>query len=165
MSLLFLNNYLIPTRKSSLPSPPISSSSSIYPPPAPSLLPSLKPQPSDITSMNISTTTEDSLGLEYQPLPKREKTSEEQQVEALARQLVGTWSHKLAVTDVAWLYPVLTQPLVIVPLVLFSFNSCYKGLFRLCLSFRTLSCLLLPNSDSVYLVLTLFILLILPLLS
>lgn len=128
MSLLFLNNYLIPTRKSSLPSPPISSSSSIFPPPAPSLLPSLKPQPSDITSMNISTVTEDSLGLEYQPLPKREKTSEELRVEALARQLVGTWSHKLALTNVAYLYPVLTRYLghcafVILTLVLFSFNS------------------------------------------
>lgn len=78
----------------------MSPSSSVFHPPVPSLLPSLKPQPSTITSMTTSTTTEDSLGLEYQPLPKREKTSEELRVEALARQLVGTWSQQLASINV-----------------------------------------------------------------
>lgn len=82
----------VTTRKSSLHSPAMSSFSSVCPPPVPSLLPSLKPQPSTITT---STTTEDSLGLEYQPLPKREKTPEEMRVEVLARQLVGIWNQKL----------------------------------------------------------------------
>lgn len=76
----FLNNSSSPTRKSSLSSPPVSPFP--FPPPVSSLLPSL----------TTSTTTEDSLCLEYQPLPKREKTSEELRVELLAQQLVGTCS-------------------------------------------------------------------------
>lgn len=80
MSLFVLMNVLIPSRNSSLISP----SSSIDRPPVASLLPPQKTQPS-----TISTVTEESLALEYQPLPKREKTSEELRVEALARQLVG----------------------------------------------------------------------------
>lgn len=80
MSLVVLMNVLIPSRNSSLMSP----SSSIDCPPVASLLPPQKTQPS-----TISTVTEESLALEYQPLPKREKTSEELRVEALARQLVG----------------------------------------------------------------------------
>uniref|UniRef100_A0A671VC31 Shroom family member 3 n=1 Tax=Sparus aurata TaxID=8175 RepID=A0A671VC31_SPAAU len=39
-------------------------------------------------SAPTSSATDDGLGLEYQPLPKREQTSEELRVEALARQLV-----------------------------------------------------------------------------
>nr|XP_020456791.1 protein Shroom3-like isoform X2 [Monopterus albus] len=108
----FLNNSSIPKRKSSLPSPPLSPSSSTFPSPVPSLLPYLKPQPSTITT---STTAEDSLGLEYQPLPKREKTSEELQVEMLARQLVlqdcslapllDTWGGKSTVELMAEIFP------------------------------------------------------------
>ncbi|XP_067339646.1 protein Shroom3 isoform X6 [Channa argus] len=77
-----LNNSSLPITKSSLPSPPRSPSSSVFPPPVPSLLPS---QPSAIIA---SSTSENSLCLEYHPLPKREKTSEELRVEVLARQLV-----------------------------------------------------------------------------
>ncbi|XP_029300826.1 protein Shroom3 [Cottoperca gobio] len=84
----FLNNSIITTRKLSLHSPSMSPSSSVFPLPWPILLPTQKPQPSTITSITTSTTTKDSLSLEYQPLPKREKTSDELRVEALALQLV-----------------------------------------------------------------------------
>ncbi|KAM6902321.1 protein Shroom3 [Xenentodon cancila] len=50
-------------------------------------LPFQKPQPSTVASVTAFT-TERSLGFEYQLLPKREKTSEELRVEALAHQLV-----------------------------------------------------------------------------
>ncbi|XP_070706371.1 protein Shroom3 [Pempheris klunzingeri] len=110
-----LNNSIIHTGKSSLHSPPMSPSSSIFPSHLPSLLPSLKPQPSTITSIPTSTTTEDSLGLEYQPLAKREKTSEELQVQALARQLVlqdgslapllDTWGSKSTVEIMEEIFP------------------------------------------------------------
>ncbi|XP_041815752.1 protein Shroom3 isoform X2 [Chelmon rostratus] len=102
------------TRTSSLHSPPMSPSSSIFPPPVSSLIPSPKPQPSTITSITTSTTT-NSLGLEYQPLPKREKTSEELRVEALARQLVlqdsslapllDTWGGKSTVELMEEIFP------------------------------------------------------------
>ncbi|TMS08618.1 Protein Shroom3 [Larimichthys crocea] len=93
-------------RKSSLrlPSPPVSG-----------ILPSLKPHPSTVTSINTSTTTESSLGLDYQPLPKREKTSEELRVEALAKQLViqdsslapflDTWRGKSTVELMQEIFP------------------------------------------------------------
>ncbi|KAK5879428.1 hypothetical protein CesoFtcFv8_024729 [Champsocephalus esox] len=73
----FLNN--------SLPSPPLSPSSSSTPLSEPILLPTLTPQPSTFTT---STQPLDSLSLEYQHLPRREKTWDELRVEALARQLV-----------------------------------------------------------------------------
>ncbi|KAK2818824.1 hypothetical protein Q5P01_024385 [Channa striata] len=79
-----LDKFSVPITKSSLGSPPTSPSSSVSPPSVPSLLPSLKPLPTIITS----TTAEESLCLEYHPLPRREKTSEELRVEVLARQLV-----------------------------------------------------------------------------
>ncbi|XP_078127741.1 protein Shroom3 isoform X3 [Sander vitreus] len=111
-SMDFLNNPDIPARKSSLPMSP---SSSIFPSPMSILLPSLKPQPSTITSITTSTTAKDSLGLEYQPLPKREKTSEELRVEALARQLVlqdrslapllDTWGGKSTVELMEEIFP------------------------------------------------------------
>ncbi|XP_040915540.1 protein Shroom3 isoform X2 [Toxotes jaculatrix] len=98
----FLNNSRVPTRKSSLPSPPVSPTSSV----------SLPPVPSAITSF---TTTEDSLALEYQPLPKREKTAQELRVEALARQLVlqdsslvpllDTWGAKSTVELMEEIFP------------------------------------------------------------
>ncbi|XP_038590045.1 protein Shroom3 isoform X2 [Micropterus salmoides] len=108
-----LNNPIIPTRKSSLHSPPMSPSSSIFPAPMASLFPSLKP--STITSITISTTSEDSLSLQYQPIPKREKTSEELRAEALARQLVlqdrslapllDTWGGKSTVELMEEIFP------------------------------------------------------------
>ncbi|XP_028457438.1 protein Shroom3 isoform X1 [Perca flavescens] len=114
-SMDFLNNPVIPARKSSLHSPPMSPSSSILPSPMSILLPSLKPQPSTITSITTSTTAKDSLGLEYQPLPKREKTSEELRVEALAQQLVlqdrslvpllDTWGGKSTVELMEEIFP------------------------------------------------------------
>lgn len=80
-----------------------------------SLLPSLKPQSSTVTSITTSPTTEDSLGLEYQPLPKREKTPEELHVEALARLLVlqdsslaplfDTWDGKSTVELMEEIFP------------------------------------------------------------
>ncbi|KAK1883423.1 Protein Shroom3 [Dissostichus eleginoides] len=76
-SMEFLNN--------SLPSPPLSPSYSSIPLSEPILLPTLTPQPSTFTT---STQPLDSLSLEYQHLPRREKTWEELRVEALARQLV-----------------------------------------------------------------------------
>ncbi|XP_010767120.1 protein Shroom3-like [Notothenia coriiceps] len=76
-SMEFLNN--------SLPSPPLSPSSSSIPLSEPILLPTLTPQPSTFTT---STQPLDSLSLEYQHLPRREKTWDELRVEALARQLV-----------------------------------------------------------------------------
>lgn len=78
----------ISTRKSFPQSLPVSSSS------VPSQLPSL--EPSTITPTTTSATTEDNLSLEYQPLPKREKTSEELRVEALAQQLVSVWSQPVS---------------------------------------------------------------------
>ncbi|XP_076614705.1 protein Shroom3 isoform X1 [Chaetodon auriga] len=113
------------------PPPPIKETSIMedFPPPPPPLkleqeagqqtvpssIPSLKPQPSIITPMTTSTKTEDSLGLEYQPLPKREKTSEELRVEALARQLVlqdsslapllDTWGGKSTVELMEEIFP------------------------------------------------------------
>ncbi|XP_044029263.1 protein Shroom3 isoform X4 [Siniperca chuatsi] len=114
-SMEFLNNSIIPTRKSSLLSSPTSPSSSVFPLPVPSLLPSLKPQPSTITSITTSTTTDDGLGLQYQPLPKRVKTSEELRAEALARQLVlqdpslapllDTWGGKSTVELMEEIFP------------------------------------------------------------
>ncbi|XP_040014157.1 protein Shroom3 isoform X4 [Xiphias gladius] len=94
----FLNN-------SSIPTPPISPSSCVPPPPV----------ASSITSITTLSTSEDSLGLEYQPLPKREKTSEELRVEALARQLVlqdsslvpllDTWGAKSTVELMEDIFP------------------------------------------------------------
>ncbi|XP_073334647.1 protein Shroom3 [Pagrus major] len=72
-------------RKSLLHSPPMSPSSSIVPPPV-SSLPS--PEATVLHSVTTSSTTDDGLGPEYQPLSKREQTSAELRVEALARQLV-----------------------------------------------------------------------------
>lgn len=93
------------TRRSSL-QPVISS---VCPPPP------LKPQPSSITSITTSSTIEDNLNLDYQPLPKREKTSEELRVEALARQLVlqdasllpllDTWGGKSTVELMEEIFP------------------------------------------------------------
>ncbi|XP_067431168.1 protein Shroom3 isoform X1 [Thunnus thynnus] len=87
-----------------------------------SLLPSLKPQPS--ATMSIPTPSfsgsdtqesEDTLGLGYQPMPKREKTSEELRVEALARQLLlqdrslapllDTWGGKSTLELVEEIFP------------------------------------------------------------
>ncbi|XP_035802118.2 protein Shroom3 isoform X2 [Amphiprion ocellaris] len=83
--------------------------SSICPPPP------LKPQPSSITSITTSSTIEDNLNLDYQPLLKREKTSEELRVEALARQLVlqdpsmlpllDTWGGKSTVELMEDIFP------------------------------------------------------------
>ncbi|XP_026153784.1 protein Shroom3 isoform X2 [Mastacembelus armatus] len=102
-----LNN---PCRKSPLQSPPLSPSSTVIPPP--SLLPSLMPQPSTIIT---SITNEDSLSLEYKPLPMREKTSEELRVEMLARQLVlqdcslapllDTWGGKSTIELMEEIFP------------------------------------------------------------
>ncbi|KAM7393317.1 hypothetical protein PAMA_008121 [Pampus argenteus] len=106
--------------KVSLHSPP--TSSSVSPPYVPSLLPSLKLQPSTIMSIPTSSSSgpdsqesDDTQGFEYQPLPKREKTSEELQVEALARQLVlqdcslapllDTWGSKSTVELVEEIFP------------------------------------------------------------
>ncbi|XP_056288000.1 protein Shroom3 isoform X2 [Pseudoliparis swirei] len=68
-----------------------------------------------IASITIPTTTKDTLGLEYQPLPKREKTPEELRVEALARQLVlqdssllpllETWGSKSTVELMEEIFP------------------------------------------------------------
>uniref|UniRef100_A0A8C4DZS9 Shroom family member 3 n=1 Tax=Dicentrarchus labrax TaxID=13489 RepID=A0A8C4DZS9_DICLA len=100
-------------RMSSIHSPPMSPSS-VFSPPV-SSLPFTKPQASTITSISASPTTEDSLGLEYQPLPKREKTSEELRVEALAMQLVlqdsslapllDTWRGKSTVELMEEIFP------------------------------------------------------------
>ncbi|XP_068562074.1 protein Shroom3 isoform X3 [Cebidichthys violaceus] len=102
-------------RKSSLHSPPMSPSSYVYPSPVPVLLPSMKSQLSTIASITTSTTTDDTLGLEYLPLPKREKTSEELRAEALARQLVlqdsslvpllETWGSKSTVELMEEIFP------------------------------------------------------------
>ncbi|XP_032396199.1 protein Shroom3 isoform X2 [Etheostoma spectabile] len=114
-SMDFLNNPVLSARKSSLHSPPMFPSSSFFPSPMSILLPSPKPQPSTITSITTSTSTKDSLGLEYQPLPKREKTSEELRVEVLARQLVlqdrslapllDTWGSKSTVELMEEIFP------------------------------------------------------------
>ncbi|XP_047425761.1 protein Shroom3 isoform X2 [Mugil cephalus] len=74
-----------------------------------------KPQSSTITPITTPTTNEAHLGLEYQPLPKREKTSEECRVEALARQMVlkdpslvsllDTWGSKSAVQLMEEIFP------------------------------------------------------------
>lgn len=114
-SMEFLNNSIIPTRKLSLQSPPKSPTSSVVPSSVPIPTPSLKPQPSTITSITTSTTAEDSLGLEYQPIPKREKTSEELRVEVLARQLMSqdsslaplldTWGGKSTVDLMEEIFP------------------------------------------------------------
>ncbi|KAM9735515.1 protein Shroom3 isoform 2-T2 [Menidia menidia] len=71
--------------------------------------PSPKPRPS------TPPTAEDNLSLEYQALPKREKTSEERRVEALARQLVlqdpslapllDTWGGKSTVDLMEEIFP------------------------------------------------------------
>ncbi|CAI5666246.1 unnamed protein product [Oreochromis niloticus] len=97
----------ISTRKSFPQSLPVSSSS------VPSQLPSL--EPSTITPTTTSATTEDNLSLEYQPLPKREKTSEELRVEALAQQLVlqdpslapllDTWGGKSTIELLEEIFP------------------------------------------------------------
>ncbi|KAK9532931.1 hypothetical protein VZT92_010289 [Zoarces viviparus] len=109
------NTSTIPNRKSSLHSPPMSPSSYVYPSPVPVLLPSMKSQLSTIASITTSTTTDDTLGLEYQPLPKREKTSEELRVEALVRQLLlqdsslvpllETWGSKSTVELMEEIFP------------------------------------------------------------
>ncbi|XP_068562073.1 protein Shroom3 isoform X2 [Cebidichthys violaceus] len=109
------NTSTIPNRKSSLHSPPMSPSSYVYPSPVPVLLPSMKSQLSTIASITTSTTTDDTLGLEYLPLPKREKTSEELRAEALARQLVlqdsslvpllETWGSKSTVELMEEIFP------------------------------------------------------------
>ncbi|XP_053196500.1 protein Shroom3 [Scomber japonicus] len=87
-----------------------------------SLHSSLKPQPFTITSVSTSSfsgsdtqESEDTLGLGYQPLPKREKTSEELRVEALAQQLVSqdsslaplldTWGGKSTIELVEEIFP------------------------------------------------------------
>ncbi|KAG8010943.1 Protein Shroom3 [Nibea albiflora] len=71
------------------PPPPAMKETSIFfddfPPPPPPL--ELEPE--------AGHKTVESLGLEYQPLPKREKTSEELRVEALAKQLVCIRSQQL----------------------------------------------------------------------
>ncbi|XP_041666406.1 protein Shroom3 isoform X2 [Cheilinus undulatus] len=100
-------------RKSSLPSPPTSPSSTAFPPPVLSHLPT--PKPTSITPITTSTPSEESFGLEYQPLPKREKTSEEQRVEELARQLMlqdgslvpllDTWGGKSTVELMEDIFP------------------------------------------------------------
>ncbi|XP_034402679.1 protein Shroom3 isoform X3 [Cyclopterus lumpus] len=108
------NTSTIPNKKSTLHSPPMSPSD-VNPSPMPVLLPSMKSQLSTIASITTSTTTDDTLGLEYQPLPKREKTSEELGVEALARQLVlqdssllpllETWGSKSTVELMEEIFP------------------------------------------------------------
>ncbi|XP_068430181.1 protein Shroom3 isoform X2 [Clinocottus analis] len=101
--------------KSPLHSPPVSPSSDVSPSTVPVLLPSFKSQLSTTESITTSTTAEDTRGLEYQPLPKREKTSEELRVEALARQLVlqdsslvpllETWGSKSTVELMEEIFP------------------------------------------------------------
>ncbi|XP_068190196.1 protein Shroom3 isoform X2 [Antennarius striatus] len=86
-------------RTTPLPSPPASPSTVDFPSTASSCLPSLKPPPSIIISTDTSTTTLDNQSLEYQPVPRREKTSEELRVEALARQLVLTDSSLAPLLD------------------------------------------------------------------
>ncbi|TNN38394.1 Protein Shroom3 [Liparis tanakae] len=131
-------------KRATLHSPP-TSPSDVHPSPVPVLLPSMKSQLSTIASISTSTTTiasiststttiasittstttiasitiptttKDTLGLEYQPLPKREKTPEELRVEALARQLVlqdssllpllETWGSKSTVELMEEIFP------------------------------------------------------------
>ncbi|XP_030598856.1 protein Shroom3 [Archocentrus centrarchus] len=98
---------IISTRKSSLRTSPVTTSS------VPTQLPSL--QPSTTTPATASATTEDNLSLEYQPLPKREKTSEELRVEALAQRLVlqdaslapllDTWGGKSTIELLEEIFP------------------------------------------------------------
>ncbi|XP_020495687.1 protein Shroom3 isoform X1 [Labrus bergylta] len=100
-------------RNSNLHSPPSSPSSSVFPPPVLSHFPT--PKPTTINSINTYTPTEDSFGLDYQPLPKREKTSEELRVEELARRLVlqdnslapllDTWGGKSTVELMEDIFP------------------------------------------------------------
>ncbi|XP_029372507.1 protein Shroom3 isoform X2 [Echeneis naucrates] len=94
-----------PPGESSIPTPPRSPSSSVFQHP---VLPT-------ITSITTFTTTESSLGLEYQLLPKREKTTEDMQVDALAQQLVlqdsslapllDTWMGKSTVELMEEIFP------------------------------------------------------------
>ncbi|XP_063745311.1 protein Shroom3 isoform X2 [Eleginops maclovinus] len=103
-SMEFLNSFR--------PSPPLSPSSSAIPFPEPILLPTLTPQPSTITT---SIQVEESLSLEYQHLPRREKTPHELRVEALCRQLVlqdsslapllDTWGGKSTVEFMEEIFP------------------------------------------------------------
>lgn len=81
---------LLPSRSSPLPPPPSSPSPSLHSPPGPSLPADLKPQPPSGASEPTPT-----LALEYQPLPRREKTCEDLQVEALTKQLVRRWRQQM----------------------------------------------------------------------
>ncbi|KAG7499162.1 Shroom3-like isoform X1 [Solea senegalensis] len=96
----YLTSSSVPSRKSSLPSPTLFPSYSVLPP---------------LSTTNTHTSTKDSLGLDYQSLTKREKTPEEQRVEALARKLVlqdhslapllDTWSTKSTVELMSEIFP------------------------------------------------------------
>ncbi|XP_069369794.1 protein Shroom3 isoform X2 [Paralichthys olivaceus] len=92
-------------RLSPPPPPPMPPSSAVLPPPV----------LSTVTPINTYTTTQDSLSLEYQPLPERQKTPEEQRVEALAQKLVlldsslapllDTWGAKSTVEIMKEIFP------------------------------------------------------------
>ncbi|XP_028319473.1 protein Shroom3 isoform X3 [Gouania willdenowi] len=84
MSSTSLKNFIIPTRTELLQSFPATPSPPVFTPIVPSPAPALE----EIPTITASITVEDNMGLEYQPLPKRERTSEELRVEALAKQLV-----------------------------------------------------------------------------
>lgn len=86
--LVIVDTFLVSSSRSSPlpPSPP----SSFHSPLGTSLPSDVKPQPPSVTSEATPT-----LALEYQPLPRREKTCEDLRVEALARQLVRGWSQRM----------------------------------------------------------------------
>uniref|UniRef100_UPI003AAECD5B protein Shroom3 n=1 Tax=Centroberyx gerrardi TaxID=166262 RepID=UPI003AAECD5B len=114
-----LDSPAVSDRRPSLHSPPSLPSSSFFPSPPPSL--PLEPQPLPVSSSSSSPCgpdtqeAEDSLGLEYQPLPRRERSSEELRVEALSRQLVlrdrslapllDTWGGKTTVELMEEIFP------------------------------------------------------------
>lgn len=89
--LIIVDTFLVSSSRSSplplSPSPPPSSLHSTLGTSPPS---DVKPQPPSVTSEATPT-----LALEYQPLPRREKTCEDLRVEALARQLVRGRSQRM----------------------------------------------------------------------
>ncbi|XP_028273335.1 protein Shroom3 isoform X2 [Parambassis ranga] len=107
----FFKNSNFPTRKSSLQTSTEITSSPVSPPPAPPPIRTVLNKSSSVFSIAI----EDNLSLEYQPLPKREKTSEELRVEALAQQLVSqdpslaplldTWEGKCTIQLMGEIFP------------------------------------------------------------
>lgn len=86
-ALFFLMQTFLLVSSSPPSSPP--SSSPLHSPPGPGLPPDLERQPPGVASK-----APPAPALEYQPLPRREKTYEDLRVEALAKQLVRGWSQQ-----------------------------------------------------------------------